>query len=219
MPSSTQEAEAATRHDAQLQEIKRQLAEREEANKRLQEENKRLQEELAAINQPLVTLQNSADDAESGHDDAEYQSDAESGEDDDLYDSASESSGVDDEMDEGGSADLTQGEKDILKNALAAVQHIKDSSDGAKFNFDVETFFTKHRLQWRSKKDANGKYRHDLKFSSVKESVGGGRTQTGKTALKAAMAILAKLCGVVVVVVTTTTGNRDSICDDLKSSR
>jgi hypothetical protein len=191
------------------------------ANKRLQEENKRLQEELAAKNQQVppqhVALQNS-DDAEPGHDDAEYQSDPESVEDDDLEDSVSKGSGADDDMDEGGSADLTQGEKDILEKALAAVQHITASGGGAKFDFDVKSFFTKHLLQWRNKKDS-GKYTHNLKFSSVKESVGGGRTQTGKTALKVALAILGKLCGVTVVVVTTTTGNRDSICDDLKSSR
>ena len=130
------------------------------ANKRLQEENKRLQEELAANNQhvPPLALQNSADGAGSDHDDAEYQSDPESGEDDDHEDSVSNGSGADDDMDEGGSADLTQGEKDILEKALAAVQHIAASGGGAKFDFDVKTFFTKHLLQWRSKKDS-GKYR------------------------------------------------------------
>ena len=58
-----------------------------------------------------------------------------------------------------------------------------------------------------------------IKFRDVKESIGGGRTQTGKTALKAAMAIIARLCRVLVVVVTTTLANRDKICDDLNSPR
>jgi len=79
----------------------------------------------------------------------------------------------------------------------------------------VRRFFISHLVQWRRKKDKDGKFRHNLRFDSAKESVGGGRTQTGKTALKAALGILAKLCGIVVVVVTTTTGNRDSICADL----
>ena len=82
----------------------------------------------------------------------------------------------------------------------------------------VRRFFILHLVQWRRKKDKDGKFRHNLRFDSAKESVGGGKTQTGKTALKAALGILAKLCGVVVVVVTTTTGNRDSICADLITS-
>jgi hypothetical protein len=112
---------------------------------------------------------------------------------------------------------LRQDEKDLIDRALAALDHISKSG-GAPFNFEKERFLKSHLLQWDLKKES-GRYKNDLEFASVKESVGGGRTQTGKTALKAALAILAKLCGVTVVVVTTTTANRDSICDDLNSER
>ena len=112
---------------------------------------------------------------------------------------------------------LRQDEKDIIDRALAALDHISKSG-GAPFNFEKERFLKSHLLQWDLKKES-GRYKNDLEFASVKESVGGGRTQTGKTALKAALAILGKLCGVTVVVVTTTTANRDSICDDLNGPR
>jgi hypothetical protein len=129
-----------------------------------------------------------------------------------------EADDVDDNEDEDDDRELRQDEKEIMDRALAALDHISKSG-GAKFNFEQERFLKSHLLQWDRKKDQSGKYRTDLTFASAKESVGGGRTQTGKTALKAALAILAKLCGVTVVVVTTTTGNRDSICDDLNSER
>lgn len=139
-------------------------------------------------------------------------------EDDDNDDD--EADDEDDNEDEDDDRELRQDEKADMEKALAALDHISKSG-GAKFNFEQERFLKSHLLQWdRKMVDQSGKkYRTDLTFASAKESVGGGRTQTGKTALKAALAILAKLRGVTVVVVTTTTGNRDSICDDLNSER
>ena len=162
-------------------------------------------------------------------DETDHVSDTESELEDDIMGEATESE--DDEEDDAAlgthddgderiedSDELTSAEEAILARALEALDHITKSG-GAKFNFDKRHFLASHLRQWRRKKDHTGKYRKDLRFASAKESVGGGRTQTGKTALKAALGILARLCEVTVVVVTTTVGNRDGICDDLNSER
>ena len=162
-------------------------------------------------------------------DETDHVSDTESELEDDIMGEATESE--DDEEDDAAlgthddgderiedSDELTSAEEAILARALEALDHITKSG-GAKFNFDKRHFLASHLRQWRRKKDHTGKYRKDLRFTSAKESVGGGRTQTGKTALKAALGILAHLMEVTVVVVTTTVGNRDGICDDLNSER
>jgi hypothetical protein len=113
------------------------------------------------------------EDTESDDEGVAANADTES--DDDEVDSGSEM----DEDDAPESLDLEGEEEDIVKKALEQVEQIE--LGGAKFYFEKERFFRKHIIQWRSKKDKrSGRFRDHLKFSEVKESVGGGRTQTGK---------------------------------------
>jgi hypothetical protein len=152
------------------------------------------------------------------NDDDEADAEGEFEDDDDLLDDAASGADEDNErVDEGAFAELRPDEEKIMDRALAALDHISESG-GFEFAFDKRTFFKTNLLQWRRQKDqTTGKWRTDLKFASAKESVGGGRTQTGKTALEAALAILAKLCEVTVVVVTTTRDNQKDICKKLVS--
>ena len=98
----------------------------------------------------------------------------------------------------------------ILALALSDIQKITDS--GVRFNFDVAYLFRKHLTEWSRhlSRDFN-----NLTFREVKESVAGGRTQTGKTAFKVALSILGWRCGVSILVVTTTASSRDKICSDI----
>jgi hypothetical protein len=102
----------------------------------------------------------------------EQDSGSESDEEDDFDDESSPESDSEMEEDE----DLGDKEEEILKDALTDVEKM----GGDKFNFDVKELFRKHLLLWRRKKDKDGGYDNFLKFRKVKESVGGGRTQTGK---------------------------------------
>ena len=89
---------------------------------------------------------------------------------------------------------MKQWQQNILSKAMADVKKIEDS--GGRFNFDVEDLFIKHIAEWSLKLGRD--YDH-LCFSDVKESVAGGRTQTGKTAFKVALAILGRHMKVAVV--------------------
>lgn len=89
---------------------------------------------------------------------------------------------------------MKQRQQDILSKAMADVKKVEDS--GGRFNFDVADLFTKHIAEWSLQLGRD--YDH-LRFNDVKESVAGGRTQTGKTAFKVALAILGRHMDVAVV--------------------
>ena len=100
--------------------------------------------------------------------------------------------------------------EEILAQALADVRKIVDA--GGRFNLDVADLFRKHLADWTRLLSGNF---NKLDFSEIKESVAGGRTQTGKTAFKVALAILGWRCGVTTIVITTTASSRDKICADI----
>ncbi len=62
------------------------------------------------------------------------------------------------------------------------------------------------------------KTKEKIQFHEIVEQVAGGYTQTGKTAFKAALAILGKISGVANIVITTVVDNRRRLVHDLKAS-
>ena len=195
-------------------------------NARIQAENEDLKKKNEDLEKQLADERAKADPEKAekdlaqidDNDDDEADAEGEFEDDDDLLDDAASGADEDNErVDQAALAELRPDEEKIMDRALAALDHISKSG-GANFTFDKRAFFKSHLLQWRRQKDeTTGKYRTDLTFASAKESVGGGRTQTGKTALEAALAILAKLCEVTVVVVTTSVANQKDICKKLVS--
>ncbi len=62
------------------------------------------------------------------------------------------------------------------------------------------------------------KTKEKIQFHEIVEQVAGGYTQTGKTAFKAALAILGKISGVATIVITTVVDNRRRLVHDLKEN-
>eukprot|EP00961_Rhodomonas_salina_P167423 2256111-Rhodomonas_salina.1 len=77
----------------------------------------------------------------------------------------------------------------------------RNQREAKLYNFDVERFVKRveeisHRLQGKSAA-------RDLVFRDMRELIAGGCTQTGKTAYKAALALLGKQCKFTTIIVTT----------------
>ena len=105
------------------------------------------------------------------------------------------------------------------------LQTIKTSEDrnprSAKlYNFEYERFVRRaeqiaFELKQKSlRPNRNGKF----KSKHTKELIAGGYTQTGKTAYKAALAILGKQCGFTTIIITTTVENRNKLALDLNTT-
>jgi hypothetical protein len=101
--------------------------------------------------------------------------------------------------------------KELIK---ISEEHMKGKK---KYNFGGEEGLDRFLREAKSIFD-NSKKKAKIQFHEVVEQVAGGYTQTGKTAFKAALAIIGKKSGVATIVITTVVDNRRKLVHDLKEN-
>jgi hypothetical protein len=101
--------------------------------------------------------------------------------------------------------------KELIKSSELYMQGKK------KYNFGGEAGLDRFLREAKSIFE-NSKKKKKIQFHEVVEQVAGGYTQTGKTAFKAALAIMGKLSGVATIVITTVIDNRRKLVHDLKEN-